>query len=143
MIPELVNDLPEKIPVFYGIPACVGGDGILSIRNEGYLLRFYLEDKVDEFLDRISLDIEFFMDHRSKIAYILIPNMSLVRPWMHGNPLPAEGLDVPRYLHDIGYITSPAVPKGGYLVDVNAQLRHPVVNFNKNTKLDRQKSTLF
>jgi hypothetical protein len=106
------------------IPSGVGGNGIRGIRHQSNLVGYHLKDQIDEFRDRVSLDIELGLDHFFQIAGILIPDMPFVRPGVDGDSLSAKGLDIADHFHKVGHIPAPGIPKGCNFVHIYAQTHH-------------------
>ena len=104
--------------MLYGIPTGIRCDCILSIRDEGDLIRNHFQDEVHEGRDRIPFNIEFRGNQRPYLSDIRISDMSFIRSRMDGNPFGAELLTHNGCMCHIRHIPASCVPYCGNLVDV-------------------------
>jgi hypothetical protein len=78
---------------------------IKCIRNQGYLIGFYREYQINEFLlFTIPFNIKFGFDYFFNIKNILVSNVSLIRTGMNSYTVSTETLSV------YGSFTRPVIP---------------------------------
>ena len=104
--------------MFDGIPAGVGGNGILGIGNQGHLIGLNLCNQIDEFWDGIAFDIEFGGQYSRQGQGVIVADVALIRPGMNGNALSTEALQVCRNFEQVGYICPTGISQCGDFIDV-------------------------
>jgi hypothetical protein len=98
---------------------------IKRIRNQGYLIWFYREHEIDEFLlFTIPFNIKFGFDYFFNIKNILVSYVSLIRTGMNGDAVSAETLSVYGSFYHIRIIPTAAVAKCGEFVYVDRKPDH-------------------
>src|SRR5450631_1112803 len=108
-----------------GIPAMIRCDLARSVRYKGYLLGFHCEHQVYKLLLlAIAFNIEFCGNDFFYFEYVPVSDMSFVRSRMDCDPISAKTLCVNSCLHYIGIVSTPAVPDGRKLIDVNRKFCH-------------------
>ena len=92
------EDVAEEVTMGGDIPACVAGQSVGRIGHERHLMRAYLLHQAHELGARITLDVELSGHDLPQLVDIAVAYVTLVGAGMHGDPLGAEALAVPRHL---------------------------------------------
>ena len=138
---EFLADLSQEIPVFQCIPAGIGRDDILRVRNQCDLRRDHLIDKVDELRNRIPFNVHFHVNKLFDGSRICISYMPLIRPRMYCDTFCAESHAIHRRLLHVRHIAATRIADSGNLVDVDTQFCHNrIITFL--TKIDNNMQKL-
>ena len=103
------------------VPALVGCNGVVGVRNQGHLIRDYLQDKILETLDRVPLDVELGLDSGADCPDIRITDMPFVGSGVYCDSLGPEGLTIPRSFLDIRHVAATRVAYSGDFVYIDTQ----------------------
>ena len=117
----------------------IGGDLVECIRNQGYLIRFYSEHQVNEFLFlTIPFDIKFSFDYFFYIENILVTYVSLIRTRMSSYSVCTKTLSVNGSFDNIRIVTSAAIPEGCEFVYIDRKSDHflKIISGYKAKRLD-------
>ena len=110
----------QEVLVPYGVPAGVGGDGVVGVRYQGYLVWNHFQDKVRERGDRVALDVEFGGDEGADFPYIGISDVPFVGPRVNGYALGAEAFAAYGGLCNVGDVPATGVAYSGDFIDIYA-----------------------
>ena len=67
----------------------------------------------------VTLDVEFGGDYIFQLQYIVVSNMSFIRPWMNGDSLCTKSLTILCCFNYIGQVTATGITERGEFVDVD------------------------
>ena len=96
----------------------------MGIGYQGYLVGPDRQNKVNEFIRRITFNVEFSTDDRSYLKNVPVPDMPFVGPGMNSNSFSSKLLAIYCGCLYIRNISAAGISECGYLVDVNTESCH-------------------
>ncbi len=125
---KLFNPSGEEVCMGEHVPSGIGGELVRRIRHQCDLGRAYGADEPGKFVGGIALDVEFGVELLGELVDIGMPDVALVRAWMHRDALCTETFAIEGHAEHIGVVSASSVAQGGDFVDIYAELNHnPVV----------------
>jgi len=99
---------PEIILVPDGIPPMIRCQLVKSIRYKGHLVGVYFQYQVNKFLFcTVTFNIKLCGDDLPDLSHIIVPDMSFIGSWMHGNAICSKTLSIHGGFCNIGIIAAP------------------------------------
>lgn len=117
---ESLDDVGQLVLVGLGIPSGAACESVGGIGDERHLRWARLDDEIEETGIGVALDIELGLEHLLEVGYIGVADMTLVGPWVNGDAVCAERLDVDSGFCDIWHIATAGVAYGGNFIDIDA-----------------------
>ena len=114
-----IDQFGELVKMFFYVPSGIRGEHIRCVWYEGDLCWFDGEDKVDERLDGVALNVQFGFDDGFERVDIVVSDVSLVGSGVYGDALSPEGFAVFGYLQYVGDVAASGVAKSSCFVDVD------------------------
>ena len=122
---EGAAQLCEQFLIFHGVPAGVGGEGVVTVRHQGHLVRHHFQHQVYKTgYGGIAFNIEFRLQEGTDGPYVGIADVALVGPGMYGYALGPEGLAIEGSLGYIRHVSTPGIADGSYLIYIDAESSH-------------------
>lgn len=121
---DFLDNSLEQVCLPYRVPSRVGSKHARGVGNECSLGWPYFIDELQESIIRITFNIEFSAYHLGKFPYIVITDMPFVRAGMYGDALCPKPFAVDGGFDDVWIVSTPRIPQGGNLVNIDAQAGH-------------------
>ena len=121
---ETVDNRRKKVEIGLHIPSGRRGEHIGGIGDKRHLRGLHQQHQLHELLGGIALDIELRAHEGPEGQHIVVADVPLVGPGVHGDAVGPESLAVDCHSLHIGNIPSAGIAQGGYFVDVYTQIGH-------------------